>query len=129
MVASNFKGISSVQEADDVLNGGKNATIDFKFQSPKLGHEVTVQAYLVRPQGGDWKIARLSNLRTLVAELEPSYDQDVQELASATMSGATPETATQEIKGTASRILNAPETRTFLKGIKSKLGKLGGLLD
>jgi len=129
LVASNFKGISSVQEANDVQNGGKNAMIDFKFQSPKVGHEVTVQAFLVRPPGGDWKITRVSNLRTLVAELEPSYDHDVQELASATMAGATPEMATQEIKGTAARIFNAPETKSFLKGIKSKLGKLGGLLD
>jgi hypothetical protein len=124
--AHNFRGIAFVRDIETASEEPRQCIIGLKFNSPKLNHEITTEVKLVQQSAfGSWKITRFVNLRPLVSELEPSYDSDIHNLTLATVSGVTPQAVKHEVMQTTSRILQAPETKTFFKNLKNKARRWG----
>lgn len=69
----NFRGVAYCKE------NGDSCVTGAKFFSPKVNHEIVVDVSLVKAP--DWRISKLSNLRTVAAQVEPSYTTDLQQLA------------------------------------------------
>lgn len=71
-----FKGIAFSKEPT-----ANTCTVGAKFFSKKLNKDLILDVDLTKTGEASWQISRLSNLGDLIKELEPGYDNDLQQLA------------------------------------------------
>ncbi len=117
LTKENLKGVAYCSTTND--GTGELCKIGFKFFSPKVSHTVILEFELLKtPQ--NWRITRLSNLPTLLSELDPSYQSDFQNLIQTAVQGISSRSVQNEVGNLAKRITDSDAVKKFLHGLNSR---------
>ena len=111
---ANFKGISGCSTASDII-GHQIAHTGFIFYSPKIAQNIVVEVELAR--GGaikQWQISRLSNIASLMDQLEPDYRRDLHELVEYSLAALNNKNMSRDLNAMTDRLKKDPAAQKIL---------------
>ena len=121
LALKDFKGLGGYSTTSDIT-GRQSATVGFNFYSPKMDRQFTLNVDLIKnPTSEEWQVVRLSNIQTVMDQLEENYRRDIHELVEYSLSGMNDNNMTRDMRGMTARLKQNPAAQNILKNFNINL--------